>query len=313
MKNTDKKFKSLVGMLEVFATEQDCINYLTKTRWNNDVCCPFCGVLNPYKFKNQNTYKCSDRDCRKKFNAKTGTIFENTKVSMKKWFIAIYLHSSHKKGITSIQLSKDIEVTQTTAWFMLHRIRKMMKEDTSIPFSGTVEVDETFIGGKNKNRHKDKKFNYKKIRDRTFPDKVPVMGLLERETKTIRAFVLPSVHKTHTDKVIFTNVYANSKLYTDEWKSYKFMGRYYYHTQVEHSRGQYTNGEASTNGIEGAWSHLKRTIFGVYHSVSPKHLQAYCDEFCFRYNTKTLDEGERFSRVISQCEGRLKHKQLVKN
>lgn len=304
-----EQFKSLFDLLSVFDTEQKCREYLELLRWGNVVRCPFCMGKNPNRFKDGKTLKCSDNRCRKKFNIKTGTIFENSKISLRKWFTAIYIHSSHKKGVSSIQLSKDINVTQKTAWFMLHRIREMMKEKGPIIMSGTVEADETFVGGKNKNRHKDKKVP--QSQGRSFKDKTPVLGLLNRETKRVACFVVPNTSRKYIHPIVEKTVFLGSRLMTDEWRAYRGLGSLYFHEIVDHSRKQYSVGDVTTNSIEGFWSHLKRGIFGVYHWVSRKHLQSYCNEFSFRYNTKDLTESERFDLSLSWCEGRLKYTDLV--
>ena len=305
-----KAFKSVVDLLKKFPNEKSCRAYLETLRWGDTPCCPFCGSTNSYKFPSESRYRC--RDCKQKYSATVGTIFENTKIPLRKWFVAIYLLSAHKKGISSLQLSRDLDVTQKTAWFILHRVREMLADNDPELFKTMVEVDEVYIGGKEKNKHRRKRTNYGQggyLAD----TKIPVVGIVERGGKVIsypvnratKKEVLPLINK-HIDK--------EALIVTDENRIYDDLKLTYNHTTVTHTIGNYVQGIAHTNTIEGYWSLLKRGIYGIYHQVSPKHLHRYCTEFSYRYNTRKNFDDERFTDVITKSEGkRLKYVELTAN
>ncbi|NDW17568.1 IS1595 family transposase [Dysgonomonas sp. 216] len=301
-----KDFKSIIEIFTTFPTEQACIEHLEKTIWDGNIVSPFDETSKVYKCKN-NRYWCVNT--RKYFNAKTNTIFENTKVPLVKWFVAIYLNATHKKGISSLQLSQYIDVTQKTAWFMLHRIRKCYgqpQEDAQL--QGEVEIDETFVGGKNKNRHWDKKV--KNSQGRAFKDKTPVFGMLQRGGKVIAKVVSDTKAQT-LRPIIDKHIVEESTVYTDEW-FYGNLHEKYTHKQVFHVAKVYAVGDVYTNTIEGFWSILKRGYIGVYHYISRKHLQRYVDEFCFRYNTRDYSQYQRFNLLLCNTKNRrLKYKDLI--
>ena len=224
---------------------------------------------------------------------------------LRKWFSAIYLCTAHKKGISSYQLSRDIGVTQKTAWFMLGRIREMMKEKAPERLSGTVEADETYIGGRHINKHKGKEVT----------EKAMVVGVLERGGKVITEAV-KKVKKGNNDIVAFVNhnVHLGSELMTDEARHYIRMGRRYEHNTVHHAIKEFVRGRVHTQGIENYWSLLKRGIVGIYHQVSPKHLHRYCDEFAYRYNSRKVNDQERFINSFTRLtNGVLTYKQYIAN
>lgn len=213
---------------------------------------------------------------------------------------------AHRKGISSYQLARDLKVTQKTAWFLAHRIRHAIKQGSfAKQLEGVVESDETFIGGKNKNRHANKKV--KNNQGRSFKDKTPVHGLVQRGGE-VRAFVVPNTQMKVLVPIILTNVKQGSKLMTDEWYSHIPA---YDHYIVVHGAKQYVNGDAHTNTLEGFWALLKRSIIGIYHKVSPKHLQRYVDEAVYRYNTKAIADGHKALILLSISNGSLKYKQLI--
>jgi len=310
---TDLNFKSVIDLLLHFNTEQKCIEYLEAIRWPDGVRCLHCRKNSPYKFSDGKTYKCSDNRCMKKFTVKTNSIFSGSNLPLQKWIAAMYLFSSHKKGISSIQMGKDIGVTQKTAWTMLHKIREAFGEPIVNQLNGTIELDETFVGGKNKNRHKDKKV--KNSQGRSFKDKTPILGMLCRETKSVNCFVTSSTARKEIQPYIYTFIQPGSKLMTDEWSAYHRLNETYNHNFVNHGAGQYyAEGDVTTNTLEGFWSHLKRGIIGTYHKTSRKHLQKYADEFAFRYNTRFETETERLNHTISNAYGKsLPCKRLISN
>jgi transposase-like protein len=302
----NKDFNSIIELIKAFPDEQSCINHLEELRWEGFVVSPFDKSSRVYKCKG-NRYKCKTTG--KYFNVRTGTLFDNTKVPLQKWFVAIWLATSHKKGISSLQLSRDIEVTQKTSWFMLQRIRKCFRYESLSSLSGEVEADETYIGGKNRNRHESKRIEG--IQGRSVKDKTPVVGMIERGGKVVAKVVEDTKSKTLTREVV-NYVKETAKLYTDEWLGYKGVSKIYDHSIVKHNQSEYVNGRVHTNSIEGFWALLKRSIVGVYHFTSKKHLQKYVDEMVFRYNSRNISEGQRFNLMLTNTEHRLKYKDLIK-
>ncbi len=298
-------FKSILDLIKAFPDEQSCIDHLEKLRWDGDVVSPFDPASKVYNCKG-NKYRCKNTG--KYFNVKTNTIFDNTKLGLQKWFLAIYIVTSHKKGISSLQLGRDLDITQKSAWFMLQRIRKCFGIENNNDLDNEVEADETYIGGKNKNRHAHKKIQGSQ--GRSANDKVPVVGMVERDGK-LNAYKVEDV-KSHTlTREIIKNVKESAKLYTDEWLGYKGVSKIYDHSIVKHNQSQYVNGRIHTNTIEGFWSLLKRGIYGIYHATSRKHLQMYVDEFVFRYNTRKHTTENRFNLLLLNLQTKLTYKTLI--
>lgn len=311
-KNVPQDFNSLLELIEYFTDEAKCLNYLLAQRFDGAIVCPHCGNSKVYCFSDGVRFKCGA--CRQQFTAKVGTIFEGSKIAMKKWFVAIYLVTSHKKGISSHQLAKDLKVTQKTAWFMLHRIRFALSQGSfEVNMGGNeggmVEVDEVFIGGVEKNKHANKKAT--KLTGNQLSGKTMVVGLLERGGK-LKTRVMPIHSRDMLQGIVHLNVIQGSKIVTDAHKGYVGLRDNYEHVSIKHTEGKYiTKGELHTNSIEGYWSLFQRSIIGIYHSVSPKHLQAYCDESTFRYNTRASNEGNRVSLTLSKSNGRLTYQTLI--
>lgn len=309
----NSRFKTLKDLQDAFPTEQHCIDYLEERRWGGNVVSPFDPTSKVYKCKD-NKYRCKNTG--KYFNVKTKLIFHKTSLPLIYWFMAIWLVLSHKKGISSVQLGKDIGVTQKTAWFMLHRIRKALgidndtkkDNDDNDKLDGTVEVDETFIGGKNKNRHADKKV--KACQGRSFKDKVPVFGMLQRGGKVIAKVVSDTKAET-LFSAIRKYVRPGSNLYTDEWNYSKDADVWYNHKNVNHGAGFYGRGDLTTNHIEGFWALVKRSIMGIYYHWSRKHIQRYIDECVYRFNTRKFSDRERFNSFLQNIECRLTYKELI--
>lgn len=302
-------FKNLKQLEQTLKTNEDCIKYYEAIRWKEGIYCPHCNHEKHYKLKKAFSYRCANKECKKTFNCLTGTIFENTKIGLTLWFTAIYIAASHKKGISSLQLSRDLGITQKTAWFVLHRIREMLKEKEPVMLQNEVEIDEVYIGGKNKNRHNNKKV--KESQGRSTKDKTPVLGILERGGKIVVAPVENTSSKALTP-IMSETVKEGSTVYTDEWRGYSKLKGKYTHQIVRHALGEYVIGACHTNTVEGFWSLLKRGVYGIYHQVSRKHLGRYCNEFAFRYNTRKLNEEGRFDFALAYAGRRLKYSDLIK-
>jgi len=253
------QFENLSELLDFFSSEQKCIDYLEKILWNNKPVSPFDPTSKVWECAN-NQYMCKNTS--KRFNVKKGTIFENSKISLRNWFISLFLLYSNKKGIASLQLPKYFKTTQKTAWFILHRWRNVC--DTPLfkkMFGGDVEIDETYVGGSNSNRHWDKKVPHSQ--GRSWKDKIPMLVIIERGGNVIVEKV-PNVEQKTLEPIIRTYIEEGSTVYTDEWKAYNGLKKWYNHKMVIHGNKQYVNGKASTNSAENFNSHLKRTI-NTYH------------------------------------------------
>lgn len=308
-------FKNLTECLDYFKDEETCIAYLEQQRWGGTPACPFCGVINPYR--TNRGFKCREKACGKKFSVKVGTIYENSKIPLRTWFAAGYLCLSSKKGVSSLQISRQLGITQKTAWFVLHRIREMLKAKAPIMLRNTAQIDETYVGGKVGNKHKSKIAKIKASQDGKGISgrsdiKTPVFGIVETGGKVI-VQVTDWVTKKSARELIEKHVAEGSNMVTDGYAMYAFLGQddRFKHYIVDHKAGQYVNSGFHTNGIENFWSLLKRGIIGIFHQISPQHLQRYCDEFAARYNTRQIKDHERFEHFIQQSEGRLKYAELI--
>lgn len=270
--------------------------------------CPHCELsIKPYIIEGGKRYKCDNKECRKKFSVTVGTVFENSKIKLSLWFASIYLATSRKKGVSSLQLSRDIGVTQKTAWFMLHRIREMLKEEAPEMLTEVVQLDETYIGGKEKNKHRDKRTP--QSQGRSTKTKTPVFGMVS-EGKVYNQ-VVPNTSAKTLKPIIYSYVKEGATIVTDEWLAYRGLSKNFDHKTVHHKQEQYMVDGFHNNSIEGYWSHLKRMILGNYHSISRKHTQSYINESAYRYNTRTVTDCERFCNTLLKTDGRLTYKSLI--
>lgn len=300
------EFNSLLELMDAIPDEQAAIDHFTSIRWKSGAFCPYCGLTKIFHFSDKRTHKCGG--CRQRFSIKVGTIFEGSKIELRKWLMAIYLITSHKKGIASTQLAKDIKVTQKTAWFMLHRLRSAATTKSfNAPLTGDVEIDETFVGGKEGNKPQSKRQH----RGRGGVGKAVVMGLLERGGE-LRAQMVPDTKASTVQSVVRAHVATGTNVYTDEFAGYRGLKGDFHHYTVNHSAGEYVKQFfAHTNGIEGAWALLKRQIVGIHHWVSPKHLPRYVSEMTWRYNRREMGEGERVNALVAGSAGRLRYRELI--
>lgn len=303
-----KTFKNIFDFQKEFSTEEKCREYLEQQRWNGTPACPFCGSINVHRFPNGKIFKCREKGCRSKFSVTVGTIYENTKIPLTKWFLATYILSVHSKGISSLQLASWLGVTQKTAWHLNHRIRVMLTDTAPELLEGIVEVDETYVGGSLKNIHAKKKEALKGLDNKTM-----VFGAVQRNGK-VRTRVIPQTNLENVTKAIEDFVAPDSTMVTDEHHAYNKVGKKYNHKKVNHRDKEYVRREdilVHTNNIEGYWNILKKQIDGIHHSVSPKHLQRYCNESAFRYNNREALQDERFAAALANCNGSLKYKSLT--
>ncbi|HWZ22021.1 MAG TPA: IS1595 family transposase [Cytophagaceae bacterium] len=304
-----RDFDSLYELFDYFDTEAKCEDYLANLRWNGKPECVHCGHDKVYvlKVKGRGTrYKCPA--CHYQGTVKSGTIFAESKIPLRKWYVAIYLITAHKKGISSHQLAKDIKVTQKTAWFLLHRVREAFCPDEMI-FSNPVEIDETGMGGKESNKHYNKKNHDLNVRGSV--GKVCVLGILERGGK-VYAVPVPNRKSNTLFPIIKEKVTCGTTIYTDDYKSYNGLKLDYEHFIINHSDKLYVKGDIHTNSIESFWAFLKRGLDGIYHKTSEKHLGRYVNEFAFRFNNRDLTDGSKFDVLLAHTNKPLSYKQLTK-
>jgi transposase-like protein len=289
--------KTLQQAILYFADADNCINFLTQMRWPNGVECPVCESKELSYLSTRRIWKC--KSCKKQFSIKVGSIMEDSPIGLDKWLAGIWLIANAKNGISSYEIHRGLGITQKSAWFLLHRIRKAMQNGSLGKLSGEVEVDETFIGGKARNMHPHKRAQFGS-RD---TGKVAVMGLLERHGGEVRTKVITGTKRKELQAEVFKNVEQDSHVYTDALRSYNGLNDDYFHMVINHAE-EYVNGNIHTNGIENFWSLLKRTIRGTYVSIEPFHLFRYLDEQSFRFNTRKGTDADRFVKAAAALTGK---------
>ncbi|MBN9506600.1 MAG: IS1595 family transposase [Altererythrobacter sp.] len=297
-------FETLIQMMSALPDEQSAIDHFTAIRWKHGAFCPTCGNSKIYHFSDQRTHKCGD--CRKRFSIKVGTIFVDSKIGLRQWMMAVWLITSHKKGIASTQLAKDIGVTQKTAWFMLHRLRYAAQTKSfNRPLQESIEADETFIGGKKKNKHAWQRTGEKQ----GGAGETVVLGMLERDGE-LRTGTARNLSARNIQGAVRANVERGSLILADEHSSFQGLARNFIHHTVNHSAGEYVR-KFYTNGIASGWALFKRQIVGTHHYLSPKHLSRYLGEMTWRFNLRGIGEGDRVNALLDQAPGRLTYKELI--
>lgn len=310
-----KAYREGISMLEImdmFPDDDTARKWIEEARWPDGlVYCPDCGSVNIQSGAKhpRMTHRC--RDCKKFFSAKTGTVMQSSKLGYRVWAIAIYLVTTNLKGVSSMKLHRDLGVTQKTAWHLAHRLRKSWEAD-GIELEGPVEVDETYVGGIDKNKPKSQR-----VKEGRGPvNKTGIIGAKERDTGRVKAEVIDDGKGETLKKFVRENIIPGATLYTDENRGYVHLGDEYggeyKHESVKHSAKEYVDGMAHTNGIESFWSLLKRGYHGTYHKMSKKHLQRYVNEFAGRHNLRPKDTLEQMKALVYGMNGkRLKYKELI--
>src|SRR5437667_2427720 len=302
--------KSLQEAILYFSNPDKCIDYLAVRRWPKRVICPTCGSEKVKFNPNRRLWQCSSHHSKRQFSVKVGTIFEDSPIGLDKWLTATWMLTNCKNGVSSYEIARDLKVTQKSAWFMLHRIRLAMQDENFGSKlggnGGEVEADETFIGGKARNMHKDVKARRIAGQGQAAKDKLIVMGILERGGK-VRTQVIADRQRETLQPIIREHVEAGSAIFTDEMGGYKGLDEYE-HQIIDHAV-QYVDGRVHTNGLENFWSLLKRGLGGTYVSVQPFHLFRYLDEQVFRYNNRAtkdnpLNDADRFHLAMTQITGK---------
>jgi transposase-like protein len=303
--------KTLQQAIQYFSNFENCRNFMISARWpDGKVLCPRCGSEKVAWLEKAKVYFCSVKHPKQKFSLKVGTVLEDSPIGLDKWFPAMWLLSNCKNGISSYELAKDLGVTQKSAWFMLHRIRAAMKNNSLRKLGSTggpVEVDEVFVGGNLRKMHADRRLKLKNAMGKDH--KTIVLGMLDRDTREVRTKVIPNVKRETLQSEILRQVQGAGTVYTDGYAAYdNLAAQAFIHETVNHV-DEYVRGQVHTQGIENFWSLLKRTLTGTYVAVEPFHLDAYADEQAFRFNNRAtkenpLDDADRFMLAVSQVSGK---------
>lgn len=300
--------KTLQEAIVYFADKQNAHDFIVSLRWADGVTCPHCNGSEHWFIKTRLIWRC--KSCNKQFSVKVGTIFEDSALGLDKWLCAIWMIANAKNGISSYEIHRALGVTQKSGWFMLHRIRYAMQQGSLDKFTGEVEVDETYVGGKVGNMHK-AKIEAREKQGRGAVNKSIVMGLLERNGQ-VRTKVIRRASKKTLQGEIRKNVVEGATVYTDEFKSYQGLQVGGYDHQVIEHATEYVRGNVHTNGIENFWSLFKRSIRGTYVNCQDTHLASYLDEQTFRFNNRGTNDAGRFALVLGSVAGkRLTYKQLI--
>lgn len=302
-----RKGLSVVDLFKMFPDDATAEAWYVKRRWPNGIGCPHCGSMNVQpgcKHKSM-PYRCREKECAKRFSAKTGTVMEGSKLGLQAWMIATYQLTTSLKSVSSMKLHRDLNINQRSAWFLAHRLRVALSGKNAV-FSGPVEVDETYFGGKRRNMSKARRAT---LDGRGPVGKTAVVGVRDRETRQVAAKVVEDTTSGTLQGFVQENVAGGAKIYTDDASAYQGLLN---HETVKHSVAEYVRGQAHTNGIESFWSTLKRAHKGTFHRLSPKHLHRYVDEFSGRHNMREMDTLDQMVAIVSRMDGqRLRYRDLV--
>ena len=299
---------SLFEIMRMFPDDETAEAWFVKRRWSHGVACPHCGSTNVQIGARHKSmpYRCREKGCAKRFSAKTGTVMEGSKLGFQVWMIATYLLTTSLKSVSSMKLHRDLNINQRSAWFLAHRLRAALEHDAS-PFAGPVEVDETYVGGKRKNKSNAQR---KAATGRGPVDMTAVVGVKDRATNKVKALVTPATDAPTLQGFVRDNTEPGATVYTDDAAAY--VGIPNPHESVRHSVGEYVRGMAHTNGMESFWSMLKRSHAGTFHKLSPKHLDRYVQEFAGRHNVRNRDTIDIIGTVADGAVGkRLRYRELI--
>ena len=303
--------KTLQQAILYFADADNCIRYMVDHRWPQGVVCPTCGRKDVTWLETQKKWQCKSAHAKRQFTAKVGTVFEDSPLGLEKWLPAAWMICNAKNGISSYEIHRALGVTQKTAWFMLQRIRLAMKNGSIFKIGGSdggpVEVDKTFIGPKPQKMHRARRLKMQGAMNGQ--TKAVVMGMLDRDSRQVRAKMVPDVRRDTLQREILNAIEGGSTVYTDGHVGYdRLLLSGYLHQTVNHVE-EYVRGQVHTQGIDNFWSLLKRTLSGTYVAVEPFHLDRYVDEQAFRYNNRAtkdnpLNDADRFACLLSQVSGK---------
>ena len=301
-----RKGITLKQIMRMFPDDETAERWFTEQRWPNGVCCPECGSVNIQSGAKHKTmpFRCREKECGKKFSAKSGTVMESSKIGYQDWIIATFEIMTSLKSVSSMKLHRDLGITQKSAWFLAQRLRVALSQDVPL-FSCPVEVDETYFGGKRRNMSKSKRA---RLTGHGPSGKTAVVGAKDRRSNRVSAKVVKSTDQPTLQGFVGKNVEDGAKVYTDDHGGYEGLPN---HESVRHSLSEYVKGDVHTNGIESFWSMLKRAHKGTFHKLSPKHLDRYVQEFAGRHNLRELDTIVQMTAVRGGMEGkRLRYRAL---
>ena len=299
---------TLIEAMRMFADNAAAEAWFVKVRWPTGPACPYCGSVNVLSGAKHKTmpYRCREKECRKRFSVRTGTVMEASNIPYQKWALAVYLFMTSLKSVSSMKLHRDLGVTQKTAWHLAHRLRKAFESESGL-FAGPVEVDETYMGGKRKNMPKSKR---EELTGRGAVGKTAVVGAKDRTTNQVRARAVESTNKATIHGFVADHTALDATVYTDDALVYETLPNP--HKAVNHSALEYVRGDVHTNGMESLWSMLKRAYQGTFHKMSEKHLDRYVREFAGKHNLRDMDTLDIMGAIVLGMDGkRLKYTQLI--